>query len=151
MILLLYLIMHISLTSTDGQRFNSFSSSPLFKDDFTSENIHFFGPPSDSFWREFWDVFNYKGPLQENPFFRPVERPLITTLERPVIRPLTRPVTIPYFTNNDFDEQYPGQEYFITETETTRPINQEVTRQHEDDYNRYRDYFYRRYGTNFVD
>lgn len=144
MILFLYFAVHITLSSTEG--FDVFSSSPLYNDEFPSENIHFFGQPSDSFWRQFWDVFNYKGPLQENPFFHPVDRHLINRVVRPVIRPLTRPITIPFFSNSGFHEQYPGQELFIPETETTRPVTQEVTSEHEDEYNRYRDYFYRRYG-----
>lgn len=148
-ILFLYFTVHITLTSAAG--FDTFSTSPIFNDDLTSENMHFFGPPSDSFWRQFWDVFNYKGPLQENPFFRPVDKPIRNSLMRPIIRPLIRPVTVPFFSNSGFYEQYPGQELFIPETETTRPVTQEVTSEHEDEYNRYRDYFYRRYGPSFVD
>lgn len=143
-ILFLYFIVHVTLTSTEG--FDTFSTSPIFNDGFTSENVHFFGPPTNSFWRQFWDVFNYKGPLQENPFFQPVARPVRNTVVRPIIRPLTRPVTIPFFSNSGFYEQYPGEGLFIPETETIRPVTQEITSEHEDEYNRYRDYFYRRYG-----
>lgn len=146
----MFLILLATTTYASGEGFSNFRNLFL-NDDFINEDFRFYGPSSDPQWREFWDVFNYRGPLQENAFFRPIARPVITPVERPIRRPFARPGTRHYILDNGYGEQYPGQDFYIPDRQVIRPGRQESTAEEDVDYSKYRDYFYRRYGTNFVD
>ncbi|KAF8767006.1 hypothetical protein HNY73_020018 [Argiope bruennichi] len=66
-------------------------------------------PANDPLWSQFWDVYDYSGPLEQEPIDSSVFQP----------------------ENLFFQTRLPQVD--------------------DDAYDRYREYFYRRYGTNFLD
>ncbi|GBM60454.1 hypothetical protein AVEN_117968-1 [Araneus ventricosus] len=64
---------------------------------------------NDPVWSQFWDIYDYSGPLEQEPV--------------------------------DSGVPHPEDLFFQTR----------LPQVEDDAYNRYREYFYRRYGTNFVD
>uniref|UniRef100_A0A2L2Z1R9 Uncharacterized protein n=1 Tax=Parasteatoda tepidariorum TaxID=114398 RepID=A0A2L2Z1R9_PARTP len=90
---------------------------------FSSNNPHY--PQNHPIWEQFWDAYNYKGPLEEDPRY----------LENN------------FGINNDYSR--PG--YFVP----SRPVSvvpaRGVDSNRNEAYNRYREYFFRRYGSNYID
>ncbi|XP_035211690.1 uncharacterized protein LOC118185879 isoform X1 [Stegodyphus dumicola] len=78
----------------------------------------------DYLWQQFWDAVNYNGPLEE--VFQQIQP------------------------SNIYQDEYLRPEFFFSRRLPVVP-SRNTKDEHEDEYNRYREYFYRRYGTNFVD
>ncbi|KAG8180376.1 hypothetical protein JTE90_025426 [Oedothorax gibbosus] len=132
---LLAVILLMTLTTSDVSG-NGYMYIPY--DDFQPHqrrpypNENFFHQPSTYFprnlrkhplWSEFWDTYNYQGPLEEDHAKLPGGH---VFFEREYPKPV-----------GNYPRVYPHQ------TPTSNGNSRD------DDYNRYKDYFFRRFGSNF--